>query len=124
MRIVFNDTAELQIKHPTTGKVLINSQGNAMTAVIYGKHTPIFQDVVDGMKENQEKDLTPEENRNETKRLLSTCVEEFKNIELETENGAVDGASKESCLDVFWIKDQVNEAVVNKELFLQPSKES
>lgn len=124
MRIAFNETTELQLKHPVTGQDLINSKDKPMIAVIFGKHTSAFQDVMDAMKENQEKDLTPQETRIEAVKLLSKCVKEFKNIEIETENGAVDGKDNQSCLGVFWIKEQVDSGVMDKELFLQPSNES
>ena len=124
MRIVFNDTTELQLTHPTTDKPLVNSLGLPMIAVIYGNHTPIFQDVMATMKENQDKDLGAKESREEAAKLLSICVEEFKNIELITENGTIDGNSKASCLSVFWIKGQVDKKVMDLAAFLDPSSDS
>lgn len=122
MRIAFTETTVLKLKHPITEKPLINSKGESMSAVIYGRHTPIFQDVMDEMKINQEKELSAEDNRKEALKLLSLCVSEFRNIELETESGVIDGASIESCLGVFWIKEQIDSAVMDRELFLEPSK--
>lgn len=122
MRIVFTPTTEVQLNHPVTKEPLFNSNKDPMLAVIHGSHTPVFKDAVVEMNAKITDESTKDEKKRYSNDLLFECVIGFKNIELETELGTIDGESNESCLSVFWIKEQVDDSIMSRELFLQPSK--
>lgn len=122
MRIVFTPTTKLQLLHPTTKEPLFNSNKDPMLAIIHGSHTPLFKDAVIEMNAKITDETTKDERNEYHSQLLFECVIGFKNIELETEGGIVDGESNESCLGVFWIKEQADDAIMSRELFLEPSK--
>lgn len=122
MRIAFTETTEYHINHPITKKPLFNSNKDPMLAIIHGSHTSVFKDAVIEMNSKITEKTTKEEKKEYSNILLSECTIGFKNIEVETELGVVDGESNESCLAVFWIKEQVDDSIMSRELFLEPSK--
>lgn len=129
MKIAFSETTEYQLVHPVTDEPLVNSKGLPMVAVLHGKHTAAYKNIIAELhkrelKRNQKKAYTVEESKERGTDILEACVESFKNLEIETENGPLDPKNIRGILsDVFWIREQIDSAIVDIEAFSQkPNK--
>ena len=127
MKIIFDETNEYQLKHPTTGELLEDSKGKPMTVELYGKHTSVYKNAVNQSfkRRTAKKDMSNDEIRQENDKLLAACVKGFKNLNIEYADGKfLDPNDVISCFEnAFWIRDQVDSAIVDLENFIQtPSK--
>lgn len=134
MKIVFKETTEIQLKHPVTDEPLycLNKDGKQdktrpMLAIIYGKHTSAYKNAYNRLMKSFQKagkkQLDAAETEKRSLDLLVSCIEGFKNLDIETENGKLKPDNIESVLtDAFWIKDQVDRAIVDLENFTQTSQ--
>jgi hypothetical protein len=133
MKIAFKETTDIQLKHPVTDEMLfcLTKDGKPdstrpMVAVIYGKHTSAYKNAYNRlMKSFQKAGKKPLDATETDKRaleLLVSCVDKFKNLDIETENGKLDPNNIEAVLtDAFWIRDQIDRAIVDLENFTQPA---
>ena len=122
MKIAFDQTTELQLKHPATDELLDNGKGKPMTVEIYGKHTSQYRNAVNELfKKRAEKDADDDiDTEAYGIELLARCVKGFKNLNIETETGPLDPDNIAECFEkAFWIKDQIDRAVVKLDLFIQ-----
>jgi len=138
MKIIFNDTADLQLLHPVTKEPLSLGKGKPVVAIIYGTHTSAYINVVNEAKRDalNKRLASGDEEKSEAVTLadiekeqdnqldfLCACVKGFKNLEIETENGKLDPNDIRGVLSkTHWIKNQIDLAVVKDDLFLQGAK--
>ena len=113
-----SDTIIVTIKHPTTGEILTNDDGSEMTISRYAPHSKEYKAVVNKetdkkLKASQGKkkfNLTAEDIETVTLTLLAETTFDW-NITYGGEQPKFSvGAAKELYAEVFWIKDQVEEA--------------
>jgi len=129
MKIIFKESSEVQLRHPVTDEPLFADAAGKkpLIAEIYGKHTKAYKNAFTKMlRVDSKRNKTPsaQETAKRGMELLTACVVGFKNLEnLETENGKVDPTDIAGTLEsVFWIKDQVDQAIVDLENFSEASK--
>jgi hypothetical protein len=125
MKIIFDETNAIQLKHPTTGEPLENAKGKPMTVEIYGKHTSTYKNAVNDMfKKRTGKELTSEETKRQGNELLACCIKQFNNLDIEYAEGKfLDPNDIVGCLEnAFWIREQVDTEITNLENFLQTPK--
>lgn len=129
MKIIFDQTSDLHIKHPITDEPLYLTDADGkpikdkpMIAKIYGKHTSEYKNAISSLmkKRSGKKNLSLEESNNQNNELLAACVAGFKNLDIETEYGKLDPKNVVECFEkAFWLRDQVDSAVVDLENFMQ-----
>ena len=125
MKIAFNESTELQLIHPITDEPLENSKGQPMMVEIFGKHTSVYKNALNKLLKSSQKNKKANDLQDAQKRgldLLCDCIGGFKNLEIETETGMLDPSNVRDVLeDAFWIKEQIDSAVVDLENFTMAS---
>ena len=125
MKIAFKALTELQLVHPVTDEPLVNSKGLPMIVEVYGKHTSVYKNALNTLLKSTQKNKKTSDIQDAQKRgldLLCECIGGFKNLEIETETGKLDPSCIRGVLeDAFWIKDQVDSAIVDLENFTMAS---
>jgi hypothetical protein len=130
MKIVFKDSTELQLVHPVTDELLVTEdKGLPMLVEIFGKHTDIYKNALNKLlKASQKRGKKQTDLMDAQKQgldLLCDCIGGFKNLEIETENGKLDPSNIRSVLeDCFWIKEQIDSAIMDLEAFTDNSKKT
>lgn len=125
MKIIFDESSSVQLKHPVSGEPLENAKGKPMTVEIYGKHTSAYKNAVNELfKKRSGKELSTDETRRQGNELLAACIKQFNNLEIEYEEGKfLDANDPVSCLEnCFWIREQVDEEIAELGNFLQTPK--
>ena len=128
MKIAFNETTDLQLVHPVTDEPLENSKGQPMIVKIFGKHTSQYKNALNKLLKSTQKNKKASDLQDAQKRgldLLCDCIDGFKNLEIETETGVLDPSDIRGVLeDAFWVKDQIDSAIVDLENFTMASKKA
>ena len=116
-----SDTVEVEILHPTTLEPLLNDNSKPMVITMYAPHSKEYKAAVHEqtnkrLKQAQSKkkvDLTAEDIEDATLDLFAKTTKSW-NITYDGEepNFSVSKA-KEIYSEVFWIRDQIDEAVSN-----------
>ena len=116
-----SDTVDVNIVHPTTLEPLLNDNSDPMVITMYAPHSKEYKAAVHEqtnkrLKQAQSKkkvDLTAEDIEDATLDLFAKTTKSW-NITYDGEepNFSVSKA-KEIYSEVFWIKDQIDEAVSN-----------
>lgn len=116
-----SDTVDVNIVHPTTLEPLLNNNSDPMVITMYAPHSKEYKAAVHEqtnkrLKQAQSKkkvDLTAEDIEDATLDLFAKTTKSW-NITYDGEepNFSVSKA-KEIYSEVFWIKDQIDEAVSN-----------
>ena len=116
-----SDTVDVNIVHPTTLEPLLNDNSEPMVITMYAPHSKEYKAAVHEqtnkrLKQAQSKkkvDLTAEDIEDATLDLFAKTTKSW-NITYDGEepNFSVSKA-KEIYSEVFWIKDQIDEAVSN-----------
>lgn len=116
-----SDVVEVTLTHPSTSEVLKNEDGTAMTITMYASHSKEYKVIVHEQTNKRLKlaqskvktDITSELIEEASLDLLSSATKSWnitygkKTPELTRE------LAKEIYQDVFWIKDQIEEAVAD-----------
>lgn len=133
MRIAFKEATEIHLTHPVTGEPLycLNPDGTPdtsrpMVAIIYGKHTSVYKNAYTRLMKSFQKagkrQIDAAEADKQAMDLLVSCVDRFRNLDIETENGKLNPDNIEAVLaDAFWIKNQIDRAIVDLENFTLPA---
>ena len=129
MKIAFKESTEFQLVHPITDEPLEDSKGNPMMVEIFGKHTSMYKNALNKLLKASQKRGKKQSDLNEAQKqgldLLCDCIGGFINLEIETEDGKLDPNDIRSVLeDAFWIKDQVDSAIMDLENFTIASKKA
>ena len=123
------DTIDVVVKHPSTYEPLTNEDGSEMTITVYAPHSKEYKAAVHEQtnirlkqmqsKGNKTNAITAEELEVASIKMLSKTTKAW-NITFggEQPEFTVD-AAKKLYQDVFWIKDQIEEAVAEAEVFTQ-----
>ena len=124
------ETIEVTVKHPSTYEVLKNEDDSEMTITVYAPHSKEYKAAVHEqtnirLKQMQSKGnrntnvITAEELEAATIAMLAKTTKDW-NITFggEQPKFTVD-AAKNLYSEVFWIKDQLEEAVADAEVFTQ-----
>ena len=116
-----SDTVDVNIVHPTTLEPLLNDNSDPMVITMYAPHSKEYKAAVHEqtnkrLKQAQSKkkvDLTAEDIKDATLDLFAKTTKSW-NITYDGEepNFSVSKA-KEIYSEVFWIRDQIDEAVSN-----------
>jgi len=123
------ETIEVTIKHPATYEVLQNDDGTDMTITVYAPHSKEYKGAVHEQTNMRLKQMqkggrnanaiTAEELEAATIAMLAKTTKDW-NITFggEQPKFTVD-AAKNLYSEVFWVKDQLEEAVAEAEVFTQ-----
>ena len=112
------DTIEITLKHPNTDEVLKNGDKTLMTITMYAPHSKVYKSAMHEQTNKQIKkarggkkdlDITAEEIEQSSLDVLAKATKDW-NI---TYKGGVPDVkkAKEVYEEVFWIKDQIEEAL-------------
>jgi len=113
-----SDTVEVTLLHPNTEEVLKNNDKSTMTITLFAPHSKVYKSAMHEQTNKQIKkvrankkdiDFTAEDIEQSSLEVLAKVTKEW-NI---TYNGVVPkvSAAKEVYEEVFWIKDQIEEAL-------------
>jgi hypothetical protein len=116
-----SNTVEVILKHPNTGAVLKNEDNTDMTIVVFAIHSKEYKELMHeqtnkrlkDMQSNKKTDITAQDMEKATLDMLSKITSEW-NITYNKEQPKL-SASKARILydEVFWIKDQIEEALAD-----------
>lgn len=127
MKIVFDDTHDLVITHPTDGLDLINDNGKPVTVTIYGSQSDKYKKAknkaLNKRMSKVNRKTTAEQVEADAIELLVGCTKSFNNFDnVDFGNGIIDPKDFASAYaDTPWFKDQVDAGIVDNTLFSQPS---
>lgn len=148
MKIAFNETHTIHLKHPLSGKLLFKPKKSKNELVdditkpvevtVYGKHTSVFKNAeANAMKAallakaddpDMDQDSVAEIIKAKTKSIMAVCIKEFVNIDcidISTDPDGTDYLSnddKEKCIEQSWIYEQIDRELVKLENFtVKPS---
>ena len=116
-----SDTVEVTLKHPNTGDVLKNDDKTDMTIVVYASHSKEYKALMHeqtnkrlkAMQGKKNTDITAQEMEEATLNMLSKITSEW-NITYNKEQPKLSIAKAKQIYDeVFWIKDQIEEALAD-----------
>ena len=116
-----SDTVEVTLKHPNTGDVLKNDDKTDMTIVVYASHSKEYKALMHeqtnkrlkAMQGKKNTDITAQEMEEATLNMLSKITSEW-NITYNKEQPKLSIAKSKQIYDeVFWIKDQIEEALAD-----------
>tara|TARA_B110000881_G_scaffold152263_1_gene135223 strand:+ start:97 stop:495 length:399 start_codon:yes stop_codon:yes gene_type:complete len=116
-----SNTIEVSLRHPNTGAVLKNDDKSLMTITLYASHSKEYKSVMHeqtnkrlkAMQKGKSQDLTAQDMEESTLNVLSsiTCSWDIT-YDKEKPKLSVDKAKK-LYDEVFWIKDQIEEALAD-----------
>lgn len=114
-----SDTVEVTVVHPTTYEPLTNEDGSEMTITMYAPHSKEYKAAVHEqtnkrLKQAQSKkkmDITAEDLDNATLELLAKTTKDWKITYGGKKPKFSVAVAKEVYAEVFWIRDQIEEAV-------------
>ena len=125
------DTIDVVITHPNTYEPLTNEDGSEMTITVYAPHSKEYKAAVHEQTNIRLKQMQAKGNRNNnntitaeelevaTVKMLAKTTKDW-NITFGGEQPKFTvEAAKKLYEDVFWIKDQIEEAVSTSEVFTQ-----
>tara|TARA_R110001592_G_scaffold46262_2_gene147347 strand:- start:3906 stop:4304 length:399 start_codon:yes stop_codon:yes gene_type:complete len=116
-----SDTVEVTLKHPNTGDVLKNDDKTDMTIVVYASHSKEYKALMHeqtnkrlkAMQGKKNTDITAQDMEEATLNMLSKITSEW-NITYNKEQPKLSIAKAKQIYDeVFWIKDQIEEALAD-----------
>ena len=124
------DTIEVVIKHPNTYEPLLNDDGSEMTITVFAPHSKESKAAVHEQTNIRLKQMQSKGNRNSNvitaeelekatiKMLAKTTKDWCITFGGEQPKFSVE-AAKKLYNDVYWVKDQIEEAVADSEVFTQ-----
>jgi len=124
------DAIEVVLKHPNTFEPLKNEDGSVMTITVYAPHSKEYKAAVHEQTNIRLKQMQAKGNRNTnviTAEELETAT--IKMLAKTTKDWNITSGGKQPKFtldeatkiyqEVFWIKDQIEEAVAETEVFTQ-----
>jgi hypothetical protein len=116
-----SDVVEVEIKHPTTLDVLLNEDGTPMTITMYAPHAKEYKSLVHAqtnkrLKQAQSKkkmDITAEDLEESALGILADATKSWNITYGGVKPKLTVAKAKEIYDEVFWIKDQIEEAVAD-----------
>jgi len=117
-----SDTVDVSIVHPTTFEPLTNEDGSPMVITMYAPHSKEYKAAVHEQTNRRIKqaqqgkkrvEFTAEDLEDATLELLAKTTKDWKITYDGKKPKFTLGVAKELYAEVFWIKDQIEEAVSN-----------
>lgn len=114
------------LRNPQTGEDLCNDKGEAMQVCVVGADSAAFRSIKSGMftKNRKAKNVTFERAEAQSLEVLALATTKFMNLQFD---GKSLEYSKQAAIDLYrdysWIKEQIDEAIVNRADFLGNSGE-
>ena len=116
-----SDTVEVTVVHPTNFEPLTNEDGSEMSIIMYAPHSKeykaaIYEQTNKRLKQSQSKkkvEFTAEDLEDATIELLAKTTKDWKITYGGVKPKFSVAKAKEIYEEVFWIKDQIEEAVSN-----------
>jgi hypothetical protein len=124
------DTIDVVITHPNTYEPLTNEDGTEMTITVYAPHSKEYKAAVHEQTNIRLKQMQSKGNRNNntitaeelevaTVKMLAKTTKDWSITFGGEQPKFTVEAAKKLYEDVFWIKDQIEEAVSTSEVFTQ-----
>jgi len=124
------DTIDVVITHPSTYEPLTNEDGTEMTITVYAPHSKEYKAAVHEQTNIRLKQMQAKGNRNNntitaeelevaTVKMLAKTTKDWSITFGGEQPKFTVEAAKKLYEDVFWIKDQIEEAVSTSEVFTQ-----
>ena len=124
------DTIDVVITHPSTYEPLTNEDGTEMTITVYAPHSKEYKAAVHEQTNIRLKQMQSKGNRNNntitaeelevaTVKMLAKTTKDWSITFGGEQPKFTVEAAKKLYEDVFWIKDQIEEAVSTSEVFTQ-----
>lgn len=116
-----SNTVEVTLKHPNTGDVLTNDDNTDMTIVVYASHSKEYKNVMHEqtnkrlkkMQKDGTQEITSQEMEGSALEVLSKITCDW-NITYDKKKPKLSSSkAKDLYEEVFWIKDQIEEAIAN-----------
>jgi len=116
-----SNTVEVTLRHPNTGDVLTNNDDTNMTIVVYASHSKEYKAVMHdqtnkrlkSMQNGKNQDITAQDMEQSTLEVLSKITCSW-NITYDKKSPKLSVSKAKDLYDeVFWIKDQIEEAIAN-----------
>jgi hypothetical protein len=116
-----SETVDVLLKHPTTFEPLTNEDGSNMVITVYAPHSKDYKSAMHEqtnkrLKQSQAKkkvDFTSEDLEESTLSLLANVTKSWKITYGGVKPQLTVPKAKEVYAEVFWIKDQIEEAVAD-----------
>ncbi len=121
---VKEDAEAVTIRNPSPGEDLLNDNGEPMQVFVVGSDSAAFRRIKSDMfaKNRKAKNVSFDRAEAQSLEVLALATTDFKNIQLD---GEALEYSKQAAIDLYraypWIKEQVDEAIVNRSDFLTGS---
>ncbi len=124
-----SDTITVELKHPSTGELLLNTDDTPMTITVWAAHSKEYKSVIHeaankrlkkaAKTKNKQVDLTIEEIEQQGLDLAVAVIKDW-NI---TYGEEMPKFSRDLALEIykelFWVREQVDEAVESVDVFTQ-----
>jgi len=116
-----SNTVEVTLKHPNTGKTLKNDDKSPMTITLYASHSKEYKSVMHeqtnkrlkDMQKGKIQDITAQDMEEATLNTLSRITYSW-DITYDKEKPELSSdKAKQLYEEVFWIKDQIEEALAD-----------
>ncbi len=116
-----SNTVEVTLKHPNTGKTLKNDDKSPMTITLYASHSKEYKSVMHdqtnkrlkAMQKGKSQDITAQDMEEATLNTLSRITYSW-DITYDKEKPELSPDKAKQLYDeVFWIKDQIEEALAD-----------
>ena len=126
--IVFNDTAEMTVRHPVTGDELIGKDEKPMTVSVFGVQSKHYRSaknmLMNATSSNRQKKVTAETLDKGGAELLAQCTVSFNHVDgIDFGCGPLEASrAKDIYLATPWFRDQVDEFMADNASFLVKSK--
>ena len=116
-----SNTVEVKLKHPNTGVVLKNDDNTDMTIVVYASHSKEYKELIHEQTNKRLKVMQSSKNTNVTSQDMEKATLDMLskitcgwNITYNKEQPKLSIAKAKQLYDeVFWIKDQIEEALAD-----------
>ena len=116
-----SNTVEVKLKHPNTGVVLKNDDKTDMTIVVYASHSKEYKELIHEQTNKRLKVMQSSKNTNVTYQDMEKATLDMLskitcgwNITYNKEQPKLSIAKAKQLYDeVFWIKDQIEEALAD-----------
>jgi hypothetical protein len=122
--LALKETTEVELLHPVSGEVLIDSEGNKVTISLYGTSSKQYRNAITAMQSRAlkrgKKQLSVEEMRKEGVELLVACSDKINSLTYKGAPVDNDSAFRELYADpkFSWLREQVDAAVGDVSSFL------
>lgn len=117
------DVVEVILKHPSTGDVLMNDNGNEMTVTVYAQYSKEYRAAMHEQQDKRLEKMQGKANRYSAAEIEKDAIELLSKITKEwdiTYGGSTPKLSKakEIYTEVFWLRGQVEEALAQSADFI------